>query len=171
MKRAKTNKGFTIVELLIVVVVIAILAAITIVAYNGIQNRAQAARADSDIATYNKAILSAREARGTSLRYITGSNCSVCVCVNSTYNPTAVEPRELPKTNGCWVHYYNNLDLIGAAAGMDLSGLKKGDPRGNPYMLDENEDETCSPDILLMFNGSGVNRSTVLTIPRLKEAC
>lgn len=31
--------GFTIVELLIVVVVIAILAAITIVAYNGIQNR------------------------------------------------------------------------------------------------------------------------------------
>jgi len=35
------QKGFTIVELLIVVVVIAILAAITIVAYNGITNRAK----------------------------------------------------------------------------------------------------------------------------------
>jgi type IV pilus assembly protein PilA len=35
------NRGFTIVELLIVIVVIAILAAITIVAYNGIQNRAK----------------------------------------------------------------------------------------------------------------------------------
>jgi len=34
------NKGFTIVELLIVVVVIAILAAITIVAYNGVRSRA-----------------------------------------------------------------------------------------------------------------------------------
>jgi len=34
------NKGFTIVELLIVVVVIAILAAITIVSYRGIQKRA-----------------------------------------------------------------------------------------------------------------------------------
>lgn len=34
------QSGFTIVELLIVVVVIAILAAITIVAYNGIQTRA-----------------------------------------------------------------------------------------------------------------------------------
>lgn len=34
------QKGFTIVELLIVIVVIAILAAITIVAYNGIQQRA-----------------------------------------------------------------------------------------------------------------------------------
>lgn len=33
--------GFTIVELLIVIVVIAILAAISIVAYNGIQNRAK----------------------------------------------------------------------------------------------------------------------------------
>lgn len=34
-----TNAGFTIVELLIVIVVIAILAAISIVAYTGIQNR------------------------------------------------------------------------------------------------------------------------------------
>ena len=39
-KQTKT-RGFTIVELLIVIVVIAILAAITIVAYNGIQNRAK----------------------------------------------------------------------------------------------------------------------------------
>lgn len=37
----KTTSGFTIVELLIVIVVIAILAAISIVAYNGIQERAK----------------------------------------------------------------------------------------------------------------------------------
>lgn len=37
----KNQKGFTIVELLIVIVVIGILAAIVIVAYNGIQNRAK----------------------------------------------------------------------------------------------------------------------------------
>ncbi len=36
----KSSSGFTIVELLIVIVVIGILAAITIVAYNGIQSRA-----------------------------------------------------------------------------------------------------------------------------------
>ena len=39
--KSKTQIGFTIVELLIVVVVIGILAAITIVAYNGLQNRAR----------------------------------------------------------------------------------------------------------------------------------
>ena len=35
------QKGFTIVELLIVIVVIAVLAAIVIVAYNAVQDRAQ----------------------------------------------------------------------------------------------------------------------------------
>lgn len=42
-----TKSGFTIVELLIVIVVIGILAAITIVAYNGIQQRARASAASS----------------------------------------------------------------------------------------------------------------------------
>ena len=41
------QQGFTIVELLIVIVVIGILAAITIVAYNGIQNRGKAASAQA----------------------------------------------------------------------------------------------------------------------------
>ena len=52
----KTNKqhGFTIVELLIVIVVIGILAAITIVAYNGIQNRSKDASVQTDLANLAK---------------------------------------------------------------------------------------------------------------------
>lgn len=45
------QRGFTIVELLIVIVVIAILAAISIIAYNGIQSRARDAQRSNDIAT------------------------------------------------------------------------------------------------------------------------
>lgn len=54
----KINKqsGFTIVELLIVIVVIAILAAITIVAYNGIQSRARDTDRKADISALAKAL-------------------------------------------------------------------------------------------------------------------
>lgn len=47
MTKQIKSRGFTIVELLIVIVIIAILAAITIVAYNGIQNRANTSAAQS----------------------------------------------------------------------------------------------------------------------------
>lgn len=46
--------GFTIVELLIVIVVIGILAAITIVSYNGVQQRANIATAQADLANVAK---------------------------------------------------------------------------------------------------------------------
>ena len=56
MKWAQKQSGFTIVELLIVVVVIAILAAITIVSYNGIQNRAKLSAVQSDLSAASKKI-------------------------------------------------------------------------------------------------------------------
>lgn len=49
-------RGFTIVELLIVVVVIAILAAITIVAYNGISNQAKDSATRSTVSQIKKGL-------------------------------------------------------------------------------------------------------------------
>jgi prepilin-type N-terminal cleavage/methylation domain-containing protein len=53
----KSSKGFTIVELLIVIVVIGVLAAITIVAYNGVQTRARNTQTISVISSYQKALM------------------------------------------------------------------------------------------------------------------
>lgn len=53
-KQNSSTAGFTIVELLIVIVVIAILATISIVAYRGIQERARASEATSGLAQAKK---------------------------------------------------------------------------------------------------------------------
>lgn len=50
------QKGFTIVELLIVIVIIAILAAIVIVAYNGVQERAQESSVRTDMTNIAKQV-------------------------------------------------------------------------------------------------------------------
>ena len=54
MPITQKQKGFTIVELLIVIVVIGILAAITIVAFNGVQDRSRFAKSQSDLGGMKK---------------------------------------------------------------------------------------------------------------------
>lgn len=54
IKKMRAERGFTIVELLIVIVVIGILAAIVIVAYNGIQDRAKNTKYQTDAAALQK---------------------------------------------------------------------------------------------------------------------
>jgi prepilin-type N-terminal cleavage/methylation domain-containing protein len=55
-RRPFYRHGFTIVELLVAVVVIAVLASITVVAYNNVQQRAYSAKVISAVDTYTKAL-------------------------------------------------------------------------------------------------------------------
>lgn len=172
-QRATRQAGFTIVELLIVIVVIGILAAITVVAYNGVQERAQEAKRDSDLSQYYKAIIMARANTGKVLGEITNSYWSLGACTSATRNPDGIEPKDLPKSHACWTQYYDNLERIGAAAMMNLDSLKSGDPHGNPYMFDENEGEHggCNPEYLRYFTGDGTSTDDWRRIPPFSAAC
>lgn len=147
MKWAQKQTGFTIVELLIVVVVIAILAAITVVAYNGITERARVSSANNDLRLLQEAIMTARIRADKDLMEITGYPCTSC---------------------GEQARYDLTLDLIGAAAGADLSKLKVGDPWGNRYLIDENEGEGggCdSPDFIGIVDAGLHPGIMALTVP------
>lgn len=95
LKHKRYKNGFTLVELLIVIVVIAILAAITIVAYNGIQAKAKLAQQVSEMDKIGKAIQlwSAEngESLGSSGSGYSGKGYGSLVGNSGSYSPVSVE--------------------------------------------------------------------------------
>jgi hypothetical protein len=121
-------------------VVIGILAAITIVAYNGIQKRSFNTKVDADMRNLSVAIDLARNKNSVALRYVTGNTATGSGCW-SKVNDTDLAA--LAPTDGGWTTYFNTLNLISNESGMNVRGLI--DPLGRPYYIDENEGEGAVP--------------------------
>lgn len=82
MSKSKVS-GFTIVELLVVIVVIGILAAITIVSYTGITAKANAATLQADLANAKKQIALYHAEHGVYPKILGANNC----LTNDTLTP------------------------------------------------------------------------------------
>ena len=96
MLTMQRQRGFTIVELLIVIVVIGILAAITIVAFNGIQTKAENTKTVSAVAAWAKAIRMFEAERGT-----WPANNS-CLGASTTYDAGVYAGRCWPPNTSGW---------------------------------------------------------------------
>ena len=141
-QRVISQKGFTIVELLIVIVVIAILAAITVVAYNGIQARARSAKEQTDLKEIQKAIVAARISDGQILRDITGVSSGAVSSDACQGQSTGTKIEDFSATSTCYLNYKNALDKISNASGMNIRNIY--DPWGRPYIIYEAEGRTSS---------------------------
>ncbi|MNQ19997.1 Type II secretion system protein G precursor [compost metagenome] len=106
----KKQTGFTIVELLIVIVIIGILAAITIVAYNGIQNRANDTTVKSDL---RQSYLKLQE-----FYAINSSLPATQADINATFATT----RKSYSTGGNFLIYCRADNGASAAVGRSTSG-------------------------------------------------
>lgn len=151
-----TPLGFTIVELLIVIVVIAILAAITIVAYTGVQERARYSAMRSDLSSLNKAILLYYAENGQyPITQATSATCSGSWCgwdqaTNDDFipglSPTYIaNTPQLPSANA-----NNDTYLYRSPSGTDykLIRLKSGGiPEGEATAMSDLMTTDCSAGI------------------------
>ena len=166
------KKGFTIVELLIVIVVIGILAAITIVSFNSVQDKARQVKIQQDLQSVKQAISTAQIQTGGTLKdiiqdYWVGEQCS-------SVTP-GTNLASLSRTDGCWTRYASALDKISTAGGANIRNLV--DPWGRPYWIDSNEGESattpCTQDNIAVYALPTNSSSTTnnISLPNVLAAC
>jgi prepilin-type N-terminal cleavage/methylation domain-containing protein len=126
LRKKITDRGFTIVELLIVIVIIGVLAAITLVVYNSINQRAIGATLQSDLSDDYKQLLisyystgaypadtsNVKKSSGTTLQYTVDNTGQPSYCLTATNTGLS---------NGFYVSNLNSQPITGLCSGHVLN--------------------------------------------------
>ena len=113
---SESRNGFTIVELLIVVVIIAILATITIVSFRGVQDRASVAATSTNIRTYVNGLemmktVSGGYFRGDGALGVTGESTGSIIAVGDRCTEYGVTPGRTDTPAGSLSSNFNQAML------------------------------------------------------------
>ncbi len=136
----KIIRGFTLVELLVVIVIIGILGTLSVYTLSSYFDRARRAKVEAEASSLIRAIKMARTLRDGPLFYITSKGCSDCSC------RTGEEINTLADGHACIVNMKAAFELIATQANMDLGSEDMRDPWGSVYLIDENEGEYSGVD-------------------------
>ena len=158
-RTASQKRGFTIVELAVVIVVISLLATIIYAGYNGVQTRSREARMQNEALTLKEAIETARVRTHKRLMEITGTPWTGQFCLFQPAGaPSPGSPipdgtdlsKKTTMTQQCWDDYTAALQKISDASGIDVTKFL--DPLGRPYYIDENDTTgSCNYDSVVWF--------------------
>ena len=167
------HRGFTIVELLIVVVVIAILAAISIVAFNGIQARAKLVQQTAELDRIGKAIqLWSAETGKTLGESGTGYNGNGIGFFNAksspSYTATSVEDllRNAQYITGEFSPSAFNKNQVLLTPCTDYSNprwvvLATVSPAPSRSVADQISDTKCTNPLISSYSGPGYNSNLI----------
>ncbi len=143
MKRMKSPKGFTFIELLIVIAIIGTLASIILVTLGAAREKANKTKVHTELKSVISAVTVARFEAQKTLIEITGSSCSNCPC-------HSIDLRGIPDTHVCQKKWDQAMTKISDEVKGGVEGIDelKRDPWNSPYMFDENEGEHGSDSCL-----------------------
>lgn len=124
------KNGFTLIELIVVIVIIGVLATLGLSSYDGVQKKAKYTKAQTDIRELTDLVIAARLATGNTFGVITGSLCSECACRSGNI-----------KSAGCLDRYKAVIQALNTASESISVDQTPVDSWGNPYLINENEGE------------------------------
>jgi len=163
----KSVRGFTIVELIIVIVVIGILAAITVISYNGVQKRALNSARLTEVEAWQKQLLLYYANNGTGVDVTPGNYClgygfpsgkcrNYTTTGTNTYNQSdnAALMAELKSSSGSLPT--GNRQPVGSYIGPFVN-IWSGNTGFSLFTFLDGDASSClSPMVYLWDNGAGV---------------